>query len=113
MLWPEPLHVLTEPMVEGEWAWCLTPTGETTGFTTQGGENYAGATCAAPNRFVRVFVCGEGEVPADDEYGLRANRRPESEIRELLAARLRLSRDNSLVGDRYQGRPFCAPMPPS
>ena len=114
VLWPQPRHVLDRPIRPGEWYWCLTPAGETTGFTTQGeNSSYAGATCAAPNRFVQVTVCRDGQVPADDEHGLRANGRPDSEVAALLAARLRLSRDNSLVGDRYQGRSFCAPMPPS
>jgi hypothetical protein len=113
VLWPQPLHELKRPIRPGEWYWCMTPAGETTGLTTQGGPDYIGATCAAPNRFVQVWVCRDGEMPVDDEYVLRANRRPESEVREMLAARVRLSRDNSLVGDRYQGRTFCAPMPPS
>ena len=30
-----------------------------------------------------------------------------------LAARVRLSGDNSLIGDEFEGRPFCAPIPPS
>ena len=113
VLWPEPLHELKRPIRAGEWYWCMTPTGETTGYTTQGeASTYLGATCAAPNRFVQVYTCRDGEIPADDEYSLRANGRPESEVREMLAARLRLSRDNSLVGDRYKARPFCAPLPP-
>ena len=114
IVWPQPVHELKRPIRAGEWYWCMTPTGETTGYTTQGDSStYVGATCAAPNRFVQVWVCGEGEVPVDDEYVLRANRRPESEVAEMLAARVRLSKDNSLVGDRYKGRSFCAPMPPS
>ena len=114
VLWPQPVHELTRPLRAGEWVWCLTPIGETTGFTSQGDESsYVGATCAPPNRFVFLYTCGPGQMPVDDEYVLRQNRRPESEVQAMLAARLRLSRDGSLVGDRYQGKVFCAQMPPS
>ena len=95
-----PIHVLPQAIPQGKWAWCMLPGGEITAWTSSGGARSEGATCAAPARFVIVTVCRDGEVPPDESPAVRA-------------ARVRLSRDNSLVGDRFQGRPFCAPRPPS
>ncbi len=95
-----PIHALPQAIPQGKWAWCMLPGGEITSWTSGGGPGSAGATCAPPARFVIVRVCGDGEVPPDESLVVRA-------------ARVRLSRDNSLVGDSFGGRPFCAPTPPS
>ena len=96
------LHDTHVDVAKGEWAWCMTPDGRTTAWATTGrdamGRTYG--TCAPPNRFVRVYACGAGQVPPD-------------ETPETWAARVRMSSDNSLVGDSVGGRPFCAPHPPS
>lgn len=96
------LHDVHVDVAKGEWAWCLSPSGEAVAWASEGqdamGRTYG--TCAPPNRFVRVRACGAGEVPADESPA-------------ALAARVRLSGDNSLVGDSFDGRPFCAPQPPS
>ena len=96
------LHDIHVDVAKGEWAWCLAPDGRAVAWASEGrdamGRTYG--TCAPPNRFVRVRACGVGEVPAD-------------ETPAALAARVRMSGDNSLIGDGFEGRPFCAPAPPS
>ena len=97
-----PLNDIHVDLKQGEWAWCLSPSGEAVAWASSGqdamGRTYG--TCAPPNRFVRVRACGAGEVPADESPA-------------ALAARVRMSGDNSLVGDSFEGRPFCAPLPPN
>ena len=96
-----PVHELGGPLPEGEWAWCMAPNGEVVGWTSSPGE--AAGThgiCASPARFVLVPVCREGQVPPDESA-------------EARAARVRLARDGTLHGDGLNGRPFCAPVPPS
>jgi hypothetical protein len=98
----QPLNELSAPLPQGQWAWCMAEDGEIVGWTssaTRQGETPYG-TCARPARFVLVPVCREGQIPPDESPAVRA-------------ARARLSRDNSLQGDSFDGRPFCAPVPPS
>ena len=97
-----PIHELRGPIPPGRWAWCMLPGGELTGWSSGQGvaDPHPYGTCAAPARFVIVPVCGPGQVPPD-------------ETPATFAARARLSRDNMLVGDSFEGRPFCAPTPPS
>jgi hypothetical protein len=109
-----PLHILAEPLPQGQWALCLTPEGETAGWTssaTRQGERPYG-TCAAPNHFVLLPVCGDGQVPADDASHVLPGQE-QAWTAALNAARARLGRDGSLYGDSFEGRKFCAPLPPS
>lgn len=96
------LHDIHVDEKKGEWAWCLAPGGQAVAWATTGrdamGRTYG--TCTPPNRFVRVRACGAGEMDAGESPA-------------ALAARIRYSSDNSLVGDQFEGRPFCAPHPPS
>lgn len=96
------LHDVHVDVAKGEWAWCLAPDGRAVAWASEGrdamGRTYG--TCAPPARFVRVRACEAGEVPADESSA-------------ALAARVRMSGDNSLVGDTYEGRAFCSPHPPS
>jgi len=96
------LHDIHVDAAKGHWAWCLAPSGQAVAWASTGrdgmGRTYG--TCTPPNRFVHVRACGAGEVDAGESPA-------------ALAARIRLSGDNSLIGDRFQGRPFCAPIPPS
>jgi hypothetical protein len=96
------LHDIHVDVAKGDWAWCLTPSGQTTAWASTGrdamGRTYG--TCAPPNRFVRVYACAPGQVDAGESPA-------------ALAARVRMSGDNSLVGDMFDGRAFCAPHPPS
>ena len=96
------LHDIHVDMAKGHWAWCLDPSGQTVAWATIGrdgmGRTYG--TCATPNRFVHVYACAPGQVDAGDSP-------------EALAARIRLSGDNSLIGDSFNGRAFCAAAPPS
>ena len=72
-----------------------------------------------PNRFVRVYACqpGGAVLKAPPNAGVRRNVRggqvDAGESPAALAARVRLIGDNSLVGDSFEGRPFCAPLPPN
>lgn len=95
------LHDIHVEEAKGEWAWCLSPSGQAVAWASTGadamGRTYG--TCTPPNRFVRVRACGAGEADAGESPA-------------ALAARVRLSSDNSLVGDHFEGRPFCAPAPP-
>jgi hypothetical protein len=98
----QPLNELRDPLPQGQWAWCMAPDGEIIGWTssaTRQGETPYG-TCALPARFVLVPVCREGQIPPDESPASRA-------------ARVRLSDDSTLHGDSFDGRPFCAPVPPS
>ena len=99
---PAALHDIHVDVAKGEYAWCLSPSGEAVAWSSESrdamGRTYA--TCTPPNRFVYVWACRPGEVPADENPA-------------ALAARVRLSGDNSLIGDSFEGRPFCAPAPPS
>ena len=96
------LHDVHVDVAKGEWAWCMAPSGEAVAWASSGqdamGRTYG--TCAPPNRFVRVHACGAGQVDAGESPA-------------ALAARVRMSGDNSLIGDSFEGRPFCAPSPPS
>ena len=96
------LHDVHVDVRKGEWAWCMAPDGQTAAWASSGedamGRTYG--TCAPPNRFVRVHACQPGQADAGESPA-------------ALAARVRLSGDNSLVGDSFEGRPFCAPHPPS
>ena len=96
------LHDIHIDEAKGEYAWCLAPSGLAVPWASPGrdamGRTYG--TCQPPNRFVRVRACAPGEADAGDSPA-------------ALAARVRLSSDNSLVGDTFEGRPFCAPHPPS
>jgi hypothetical protein len=96
------LHDIHVDMAKGEYAWCLSPSGQAVGWASTGrdgmGRTYG--TCAPPNRFVYVWACQPGQADAGESPA-------------ALAARVRMSGDNSLVGDSFEGRPFCAPMPPS
>ena len=96
------LHDVHVDVAKGEWAWCLNPSGQAVAWASTGrdamGRTYG--TCAPPNRFVYVWACQPGQADA-------------GESPEALAARVRLSGDNSLVGDSFEGRPFCSPIPPS
>ena len=96
------LHDVHVDVAKGEWAWCLSPSGEAMAWASEGrdamGRTYG--TCTPPNRFVRVRACATGEVDV-------------GESPDALAARVRMSGDNSLIGDSFNGRPFCAPIPPS
>ena len=96
------LHDIHVDEKKGEWAWCLAPSGVAVAWASTGrdamGRTYG--TCNSPNRFVHVRACAPGQVDA-------------GESPEALAARVRLSDDNSLIGDTFEGRPFCAPHPPS
>ena len=96
------LHDVHVDLAKGEWAWCMAPSGEAVGWASEGrdamGRTYG--TCTPPNRFVRVHACRPGEADAGESPA-------------ALAARVRLSEDNSLVGDSFEGRSFCAPAPPS
>lgn len=101
--WSQPaLHDIHVDEAKGEYAWCLSPSGQAVAWATTGrdgmGRTYG--TCTPPNRFVHVRACGAGEVDAGESPA-------------ALAARVRMSTDNSLVGDSFEGRPFCAPHPPS
>ena len=96
------LHDVHVDIAKGDYAWCLAPHGEAVAWATTGrdgmGRTYG--TCTPPNRFVHVRACGAGEVPADESPA-------------AWAERVRLSGDNSLVGDGFGGRPFCSSRPPS
>ena len=96
------LHDVHVDEAKGYWAWCLNPSGQAVAWTSTGrdamGRTYG--TCAPPNRFVHVFACAPGQADAGESPA-------------ALAARVRLSSDNSLIGDSFEGRPFCAPIPPS
>ena len=96
------LHDIHVDLKQGHWAWCLAPHGQAVGWASTGrdamGRTYG--TCTAPNRFVHVRACQPGEIPADESP-------------EAWAARIQLSGDNSLVGDSFNGRAFCALHPPS
>ena len=96
------LHDVHVDAAKGYWAWCLAPSGEAVAWASEGrdamGRTYG--TCTPPNRFVHVYACAPGQVDAGESPA-------------ALAARVRLSGDNSLVGDSFEGRPFCAPIPPS
>ena len=96
------LHDVHVDPAKGFWAWCLAPSGEAVAWASEGrdamGRTYG--TCTPPNRFVHVYACAPGQVDAGESPA-------------ALAARVRLSGDNSLVGDSFEGRPFCAPIPPS
>ena len=95
------LHDVHVDVAKGEWAWCMAPSGAAVAWASSGqdamGRTYG--TCAPPNRFVRVHACAPGQVPPDDTP-------------QTWAARVRLSGDNSLIGDSVDGRAFCAPIPP-
>ena len=95
------LHDIHVDEARGEYAWCLSPSGEAMPWATTGrdamGLTYG--TCSPPNRFVRVYACQPGQVDAGDSPA-------------ALAARVRMSGDHSLVGDMFEGRAFCAPLPP-
>ena len=97
-----PIHELRGPIPPGLWAWCMLPDGELTAWSSGQGaaDPHPYGACAAPARFVIVPVCAPGQLPPD-------------EAPAAFAARARLSRDNSLVGDSFEGRPFCALTPPS
>lgn len=94
------LHDVHVDMAKDEYAWCLSPSGEAVAWASTGrdamGRTYG--TCTPPNRFVHVYACAPGQVDAGDSPA-------------ALAARVRLSSENSLVGDSYGGKPFCAPHP--
>ena len=96
-----PMHDVHADVAKGEWAWCMAPDGQVAAWASSGtdaaGRTYG--TCAPPARFVFVRACQPGQVPPD-------------ETPETWAARVRLSVDNSLVGDSVGGRPFCSPLPP-
>ena len=96
------LHDIHVDVAKGHYAWCLNPSGQAVGWASESrdamGRTYG--TCTPPNRFVHVRACGAGEVDAGESPA-------------ALAARVRLSRDNSLVADSFDGRPFCAPIPPT
>ena len=96
------LHDVHVDIAKGEYAWCLAPHGEAVAWASTGrdgmGRTYG--TCTPPNRFVHVYACQPGQVDAGESPA-------------ALAARVRLSGDNSLIGDAFEGRPFCAPIPPS
>ena len=96
------LHDVHVDIAKGHYAWCLSPDGRAVAWASTGrdgmGRTYG--TCTPPNRFVHVHACGAGQVPADESPA-------------ALAARVRLSGNNSLIGDSFNGRPFCAPHPPS
>ena len=96
------LHDIHVDEAKGEFAWCLSPSGQAVAWASTGrdamGKTYG--TCTPPNRFVRVYACQPGQADAGESPA-------------ALAARVRLSGDNSLVGDSFEGRPFCAPHPPS
>ena len=96
------LHDIHVDIPKGEYAWCLNPSGQAVAWASTGrdamGRTYG--TCTTPNRFVHVYDCAPGQVDAGESPA-------------ALAARVRLSSDNSLVGDSFEGRPFCAPHPPS
>lgn len=97
------LHDIHVDVAKGEYAWCLSPSGQTVAWasTSEDAMGRTYGTCTPPNRFVRVHACGAGQVDAGESPA-------------ALAERVRLSRhDHSLVGDSFEGRPFCAPMPPS
>ena len=72
--------------------WCLTPDGERIG--------YPHGVCPRPAKFVRVPICAVGQSPHE-------------ETSEVRAARARAAMDGSVHGDRFQGRYFCIPHPPS
>lgn len=96
------LHDIHVDVAKGEYAWCLNPSGQAVGWASESrdamGRTYG--TCTPPNRFVHVHACQPGQVaPAENP--------------ETWAARIRLSGDNSLIGDSVNGQPFCAPIPPS
>lgn len=97
-----PIHELRSPIPLGLWAWCMAPSGALQAWTS--GQGAAGphryGTCAPPARFVVVAACAPGQLPP-------------AETPATFAARARLARDNSLVGDSFEGKPFCAPRPPS
>jgi hypothetical protein len=96
------LHDVHVDEAKGYWAWCLNPSGQAVAWSSEGrdamGRKYG--TCAPPNRFVHVYACQPGQVDAGESPA-------------ALAARVRMSGDNSLVGDSFEGRPFCAPHPPN
>jgi hypothetical protein len=96
------LHDAHVDEAKGYWAWCLNPSGQAVAWSSEGrdamGRKYG--TCAPPNRFVHVYACQPGQVDAGESPA-------------ALAARVRMSGDNSLVGDSFEGRPFCAPHPPN
>ena len=85
----------------GEYAWCLNPSGQAVpwAMSTKDAMGRTYGRCAAPNRFVRVYACAPGQADAGESPA-------------ALAARVRLSGDNSLIGDSFEGRAFCAPRPP-
>ena len=84
-------------VAKGEQAWCLNPSGQAVAWASTGrdamGKTYG--TCTPPNRFVHVYACAPGQADAGDSP-------------EAWAARIRLSGDNSLIGDKFNGRFFCA-----
>ena len=96
------LHDIHVDAAKGESAWCLDPSGQAVAWASTGrdamGRTYG--TCTPPNRFVHVYACQPGQADAGDSP-------------EALAARITLSGDNSLIGDSFDGRAFCAPEPPS
>ena len=96
------LHDIHVDEAKGEYAWCLSPSGQAVAWASTGrdamGRTYG--TCTPPNRFVRIYACAPGQVDAGESPA-------------ALAERVRLSGDNSLVGDTFEGRSFCAPIPPS
>ena len=96
------LHDIHIDAAKGEYAWCLNPSGQEVGWASESrdamGRTYG--TCTPPNRFVYVYACAPGQVDAGESPA-------------ALAARVRLSGDNSLIGDSFEGRAFCAPSPPN
>jgi hypothetical protein len=87
-----PLHDVHVDVSKGEWAWCLSPSGQAVGWASTGrdamGRTYG--TCTTPARFVYVRACRPGETDAGESPA-------------ALAARVRLSGDTSLVGDSCEG----------
>ena len=64
-----------------------------------------GVTCPAPARFVSQPYCARVPAPPSDELAYHR-------------ARARAARDGSLIGDSFEGQPFCVmpklgPPPPS
>lgn len=98
-----PLRHEKPALSKNEDVWCIKPSGEIRGWDYSDGRRDAQGqpigTCPAPARFVRVPICGDGQMWHD-------------ETPDVWAARGAAGRDGSLHGDHYKGLWFCIPMPP-
>ena len=97
-----PIHDRPVDLAPNEWVWCLAPNGAIQSVNRIGhpsaGEQRE--TCEAPGSFVRVPICDETRPGHDETPAVEA-------------ARAHFAKDRSLHGDRFDGREFCIPTPPS